>query len=138
MGTLPFVGRSAELERLRVLLPRAQGEDLRMALLCGEAGAGKSRLVREFAAEAAASGALVLYGTCDAVVRTPFGAFAEALGELRRLLPGSDALLQIDPDTERHRLHTAVVDLLARATAERPALLVLEDLHWADAATLLL
>jgi DNA-binding CsgD family transcriptional regulator len=135
MASLPFVGRCAELERLRVLLPRAQGEDLRMALLSGEAGAGKSRLVREFAAEAAASGALVLYGACDAVVRTPYGAFAEALGELRSLLPGSDAL---DPDTERHRLHTAVVGLLARATAERPALLVLEDLHWADAATLLL
>src|SRR5262245_56532638 len=105
MASLPFVGRSAELERLRVLLPRAQGEDLRMALLSGEAGAGKSQLVREFAAEAAASGGLVLYGACDAVVRTPYGAFAEALGELRQLLPGTDA---VDPDTERHRLHTAV------------------------------
>jgi DNA-binding CsgD family transcriptional regulator len=135
MATLPFVGRSAELERLRVLLPRAQGEDLRVALLSGEAGVGKSRLVREFSAEAAASGALVLYGACDAVVRTPYGAFTEALGELRLLQPGTSA---VDPDTERHRLHTAVVGLLARATAERPALLVLEDLHWADAATLLL
>ena len=141
VSALPFVGRSAELERLRALLPRAQGENLRVALLGGEAGVGKSRLVREFAAEAAAGGALVLYGACDAVVRTPYGAFAEALaplGELPHLLPGSDALPPVDPDTERHRLHTAVVGLLARATADRAALLVLEDLHWADAPTLLL
>ena len=66
-------------------------------------------------------------------------------GELTRLLP--DLPLRIgklpspvraDPDTERHRLHTAVADLLAGVTRERPALLVLEDGHWADASTLLL
>src|SRR5829696_5153307 len=95
VSALPFVGRSAELERLRALLPRAQGENLRVALLGGEAGVGKSRLVREFAAEAAAGGALVLYGACDAVVRTPYGAFAEALdplGERLQGAPGGDAL----------------------------------------------
>ena len=43
-----------------------------------------------------------------------------------------------DPDTERHRLHTAVADLLAGVTARRPAVLVLEDGHWADAPTLML
>ena len=43
-----------------------------------------------------------------------------------------------DPDTERHRLHTAVADLLAGVTVRRPAVLVLEDGHWADAPTLLL
>lgn len=144
VSALPFVGRSAELERLRALLPRAQGEDLRVALVAGEAGVGKSRLVREFAADAAAAGALVLYGACDAVVPTPYGAFFEALhplgatDTLRELRPGNEALQPVDPDTERHRLHTAVAGLLARATTEVPALLVLEDLHWADTATLLL
>ena len=54
-----------------------------MALLAGEPGAGKSRLVREFAGEAAGDGALVLYGACDAVVRTPYGPFVEALDRLR-------------------------------------------------------
>src|SRR5215208_6312229 len=140
-STFPFVGRSSQLETLRALMPTADGEGRRVVLLSGEPGSGKSRLVREFASEAAGLGALVLYGACDAVVRTPYGAFAEALaplGELPHLLPGSDALPPVDPDTERHRLHTAVVGLLARATADRPALLVLEDLHWADAPTLLL
>jgi DNA-binding CsgD family transcriptional regulator/tetratricopeptide (TPR) repeat protein len=163
--TFPFVGRSAELERLRTLMPRADGEGRRVVLLSGEPGSGKSRLVREFAVEAASEGALVLYGACDAVVRTPYGPFVEALdqlaratepaelraalgdagGELTRLLPELPLRIgdlrppvEADPDTERHRLHTAVADLLAGVTRRRPALLVLEDGHWADAPTLLL
>jgi DNA-binding CsgD family transcriptional regulator/tetratricopeptide (TPR) repeat protein len=164
-STSPFVGRATELEKLRTLMPRAAGERRRVALLAGEPGAGKSRLAREFAGQAAREGALVLYGACDAVVRTPYGPFVEALehlvrvtevaqlrvalgaggGELTRLLPDLSArvgeLLQpveADPDTERHRLHTAVADLLANISHARPILLVLEDGHWADATTLLL
>lgn len=164
-STFPFVGRGAELNMLRTLMPRAEGEGRRVVLLGGEPGSGKSRLVREFAAEAARAGALVLYGACDAVVRTPYGPFVEALdhlartadpselraalgtggGELIRLLPDLPVrigdlppLVKADPDTERHRLHTAVTDLLAGVTSRRPALLVLEDGHWADAPTLLL
>ena len=122
-------------------------------------------MLREFAAEAAAEGALVLYGACDAVVHTPYGPFVDALdqlvratdpdelraalgaagGELTRLLPDLPARIgdlpapvAADPDTERHRLHTAVTDLLAGASRSRPVLLVLEDGHWADAPTLLL
>src|SRR3954469_25615873 len=83
-STFPFVGRSAELETLRTLMPRAAGEGRRVVLLGGEPGSGKSRLVREFAAEAASDGALVLYGACDAVVRTPYGPFVEALDQLAR------------------------------------------------------
>jgi DNA-binding CsgD family transcriptional regulator/tetratricopeptide (TPR) repeat protein len=161
----PFVGRSAELGKLRMLLPRAEGEGRRVVLLGGEPGSGKSRLVREFAAEAARDGALVLYGACDAVVPTPYGPFAQALdrlarvidtdelrtglgtagGELTRLLPDlRDRLgelpppIRADPDTERHRLHTTVADLLDRVSRGRPVVLVIEDGHWADAPTLLL
>ena len=161
----PFVGRTAELDRLRTLLPRAEGEGRRVLLLGGEPGSGKSRLAREFAAGAAADGALVLYGACDAVVHTPYGPFVQALsqlarvlepaelkealgsagGELTRLLP--DLSMQIgelappvraDPDTERHRLHMLVTDLLAAVSRHRPVLLVIEDGHWADASTLML
>ena len=78
-STFPFVGRAAELETLRTLNPIAEGEGRRVVLVGGEAGSGKSRLVREFAGEAAANGGLVLYGACDAVVRTPYGPFVEAL-----------------------------------------------------------
>ncbi|HYN50951.1 MAG TPA: AAA family ATPase [Thermoleophilaceae bacterium] len=164
-STFPFVGRAAELEALRSLMPRAEGEGRRVVLVGGEPGSGKSRLVREFATTAADDGALVLYGACDAVVRTPYGPFVEALdhlakvldpdelsaalgttgGELTRLLPGLAVRVadlpppvKADPDTERHRLHTAVNDLLTSVGRERPVLLVLEDGHWADAPTLLL
>ena len=57
-STFPFVGRSAELERLRTLLPSAEGEGRRVVLLGGEPGSGKSRLVREFAHEAECAEAL--------------------------------------------------------------------------------
>jgi predicted ATPase len=164
-STFPFVGRSTELETLRSLMPRAKDEGRRVVLLGGPPGSGKSRLVREFAGEAASDGALVLYGACDAVVHTPYGPFVEALdrlsrvadpvelraalgaagGELTRLVPDLPARVgdlpppvDADPDTERHRLHTTVTDLLAGVSRLRPVLLVLEDGHWADAPTLLL
>ena len=148
----PFVGRSDELAQLRALMPRAAGEGRRVGLLGGEPGSGKSRLAREFAQEAARNGALVLYGACDAVVRTPYGPFAQALerlarvidpvelraalggagGELLRLLPDLatrigelTAPAKADPDTERHRLHTAVVDLLDGVGGQHPILLVM-------------
>ena len=164
-SSYPFVGRTRELATLRALVPRLHGEGRRIALVGGEAGSGKSRLVREFAREAAADGVLVLYGACDAVVRTPYRPFVEALeqlvrgsdaaalredlgpagGELARLLPelpatvaGLSDPVAADPDTERHRLHSAVGDLLAGAGRRRALLLVLEDGHWADTSTLLL
>ena len=161
----PFAGRSRELGALQALLPRAEGEGRRAALVAGEPGSGKSRLVRELAQAVVQDDALVLYGACDAVVRTPYGPFVEALehlvrhheelglraelgaagAELARLLPELPALVgelpprpAADPDTERHRLHSAVVDVLRAAGTRVPVLLVLEDVHWADAPTLLL
>ncbi|HEV2981039.1 MAG TPA: AAA family ATPase [Solirubrobacteraceae bacterium] len=161
----PFVGRSTELAALSALVPRASNESRRIALIGGEAGSGKSRLVREFAHKAAAEGVLVLYGSCDAVVPTPYRPFAEALGqlvrdiaadtlredlgsaggELSRLLPdlptrisSLSAPIAADPETERHRLHTSVADLLMNAGRRQPLLLIIEDGHWADTPSLLL
>jgi DNA-binding CsgD family transcriptional regulator/tetratricopeptide (TPR) repeat protein len=163
--SFPFAGRSRERATLRTLIPRANGEGLRFALIGGEAGSGKSRLVREFAHEAAEAGALVLYGACDSAVRRPYGPFVEAIeqlvrsldegpllatlgphgGELARLLPDLaqrvgelPSPVAADPDTERHRLHGAVGDLLGSAGRRAPLVVVIEDGHWADTPTLLL
>jgi len=54
--SFPFVGRARELATLRELLPRGDDDGTRVALIGGEAGAGKSRLVRELAHEAASEG----------------------------------------------------------------------------------
>jgi DNA-binding CsgD family transcriptional regulator/tetratricopeptide (TPR) repeat protein len=164
---LPFVGRSAELTTLHGLWSGI-GEARRVALVAGDAGAGKSRLVREFAHQIAAADAIVLYGAADATVSVPYQPMIEALepllerswqadreqlaadlgpagGELVRLFPslagrveGLAAPLAGDADTERYRLHRAVTGLLARVSRRQPVLLVLDDLHWADRSTLLL
>ncbi len=156
-----FAGRARELAALRALLPRTAAEGRRAALVAGEAGSGKSRLVRELA-HAVAAEATVLYGDCDGVVGSPYGPFVPALehlvahtepetlrrhlgaggGELARLLPGLRERVgdlprsTADADAERHRLHTAVTDLLVGVSTATPLLLVLEDVHWADASTL--
>jgi class 3 adenylate cyclase/DNA-binding CsgD family transcriptional regulator len=162
--SFPFVGRSRELAALRALLPYAEGDTRRLALVAGEPGSGKSRLVAELGHEAAGRGALVLYGACNEALRTPYRPLVEALehllrasapaelladlgpggGELTRLVPdlegrvgGLPAPVRGEPDSERLRLYGALADLLARAGRRRPLLVLLEDLHWADEATLL-
>jgi class 3 adenylate cyclase/tetratricopeptide (TPR) repeat protein len=162
-SAFPFVGRAPEFETLESLLPVGVTDRLSVALLSGEPGSGKTRLVRELAREAASRGVLVLYGTSDAVVNSPYKPFVEALGflvrvlepdlvrsalgtgggELTRLVPELSARLGpfpapvgADPDTERHRLHTAVGDVLLNLGCDRPLLLVLDDVQWADAPTL--
>ena len=146
-------------------MPRVPGEGRRIALIGGEAGSGKSRLVREFASAAADDGCLVLYGACDSVVSTPYQPITEALdqfvriadpdelradlgeggGELTRLVAALPQLVtglprpvSADQDTERLRLHHAVAEMLVNISARRPTALVLEDAHWADGPTLLL
>jgi DNA-binding CsgD family transcriptional regulator len=153
----PLVGRAAALERLRTLMLRT-GELGAVALLAGEAGSGKSRLVRELARELGEDGAVILYGASDPVVRTGFGPYREALEQALRVVE-PDALRRgpllaalfpdlpehadprfgaPDPDTERHRLHSAVVELLGRVSERAPTLLVIEDMQWADDGSLFL
>jgi DNA-binding CsgD family transcriptional regulator/tetratricopeptide (TPR) repeat protein len=162
---LPFVGREAELSALRRLWSESHVDGRRVALVGGEAGSGKSRLAWELADRAGGEGAVVLYGGCDSRLTSPYQPFVEALthlvdhldapalrdaagargGELARLLPdlswrlsGLPPPATGDAASQRHRLHTAVLDLLVAVGRERPLLLVLDDLHWSDAGSLIL
>jgi DNA-binding CsgD family transcriptional regulator len=159
-----FVGRSDELERLHRLWASVPG-GRQVALVGGEPGAGKSRLVRELAHRVHDEGGQVLHGVCDPTASVPYQPVVEALGHLVRsvddaeladlLGPAGGELVRLfpelprrveglvspaaaGPETERHRLHLALVDLLADVSARRPVLLVLDDLHWADRSTLVL
>ncbi len=159
----PFVGRARELLTLRALLERAEGGEGGLVLLAGEAGGGKTRLVRELAYEAAAAGVVVLYGASDAAVSVPYQplrewlefllracdarTLAECLGGhgeiLSRLVPELTRITGPpgppgDPESDRYLLQSAAAELLTRVSRLQPLLLVAEDVHWADAETLLL
>jgi DNA-binding SARP family transcriptional activator/tetratricopeptide (TPR) repeat protein len=146
----PFVGRDKELGRLREL----KADGVRVVIVAGEAGIGKTRLAGELARGMAADGADVLYGRCDEGVAVPYQPFLEALRpvalttamdhvapDLARLWPELETHSEpapADPETERYRLFEAVSALVEAATRDRPALLILDDLHWAAQPTLLM
>jgi hypothetical protein len=150
-----LVGRDTEMARLRALLVDAAAGHAVTALVGGDAGVGKSRLVAEVMAVAGSGGFTVLCGQCaeigDSVPYLPFAdAFRTAPPEveqvvkarpvLARLLPdGGEAVPEADPSSmARQQMFGAVLGTLAELAAARPVLLVLEDLHWADATTRLL
>ena len=159
-----FLGRDEELARLTEIWDRVCAGGLELALVAGEPGIGKTRLVAEFAAYAAEGGGTVLYGGCDDEAPVPYRPFVEALrhyvegsstAELRALsfrvrelarvvpelaerLPELEVPRGRDSDTERYFLFEAVVALLAAAAGNAPVLLVLDDVHWADKPSRLL
>src|SRR6201992_3695913 len=100
----PLAGRVAELEKLGALLPRADGEGRRGALIAGAPGGRKSGRVRESARAADDSGALVLYGACDAAARAPYGPFVEALDRLTRVTEPDELRAALGPGGELSRL----------------------------------
>src|SRR4051794_11618495 len=84
----PLLGRAAELELLAAALARAAAGDPAVAVVSGEAGMGKTRLVRQLALEAAADGALVLEGACvELTGPAPYLPLVEALRRAMRTLP---------------------------------------------------
>lgn len=138
-------------------LPGAPGGEPQALLIGGEAGVGKTRLVEEFLTAAGRREAVVAVGGCVEIGADglPYAPFSTALRALRRTLPDEMAaacagqegelarllpeLGEADRDaTDEHgtaRLFELTARLLERISADRPVVLVLEDLHWADAST---
>ncbi|WIM98010.1 AAA family ATPase [Actinoplanes oblitus] len=147
-----LVAREGELATLRDALRRVRGGEPAVLLVGGEAGVGKTRLVEEFTRGLAGEPVRVLTGQCLELGEEglPFAPFAAALRELvrgegREVFEGREAdfarlLPELGPPSafgEAHRglLFELVGSLVARLSAQRPLLLVLEDLHWADRST---
>ena len=151
----PLVGRSEPLAALRAAWRRARAGPATIVTVDGEAGSGKTRLLIELAEEARAEKATVLAGRCTEDGAVAYAPFTEALrpyvaapgaalpewvvGELARLLP------ELEPDAEppegepkdaRHRLFEAVAAAIGHAARQAPVLLIVEDLHRGDRATL--
>ena len=161
-----LVGRDAELSELDRLWQDGRSGRRRIAMLTGEPGIGKTRLAAEFCRTAYAQGATVLLGHCYEESPAPYQPFVEALSHyvsetpldeqrrqlgrhrdtLARLLP--ELAVQIpqparsstsrDPGREQFLLFDAVASLMREVADARPLVLVLDDLHWADAPTMLL
>lgn len=160
-----FVGRADELRVLHDALAHAgggapapgPGGEPQVLLLGGEAGVGKTRLIEEFTGAAARGGAVVAVGGCVEIGADglPFAPFTTALRSLRAQLPDEvsaaasgqeDELARLLPEAggtphRRHdeegtaRLFELTARLLERVAADRTVVVVLEDLHWADAST---
>src|SRR4051812_20085814 len=155
-----LVGRAAELSSLvGAMAGLERGEPIALALL-GEPGIGKTRLLAELAARGDAGGCVVLSGSASELeLDLPFWLFVDALDEYaagldpRRLASLEDEirfeLARVFPSLsdfagdgqpvlqdERYRAHRAVRELLERLAATKPLVLLLDDVHWADSASI--
>ena len=162
-GLFGFSGRTAELELLLDAQKRSASESgLLVVLVAGEPGVGKSSLAAQAARMAHGEGVTVLFGACPEGSTAPYQPWISALshlvrhcpsdvlgglsavhaGALRRLLPADSGVfpagstVEADADTEQYLLMDSVVNLLHLASAEGAVLIVVDDLHWADAASL--
>jgi class 3 adenylate cyclase len=160
-----FVGREGELQQLRESVDGALGGSGCLLLLVGEPGIGKTRTAEEVATYAQVSGARVYWGRCREDEGAPAYwpwvqairgyvrdadpvALAWQMGggarEIARLVPEVAERLDIEPadapesEEARFRLFDAVTSFLVAAARDRPMVLVLDDLHWADEPSLLL
>ncbi|MGN9783793.1 helix-turn-helix transcriptional regulator [Nonomuraea sp. ZG12] len=142
-GTL--VGRSVELARLARVLEAAAAGTAGVALVGGDAGIGKTRLVTELVAEARRRGFNVLVGQCaelgDALPYLPLAdALRGAEPGVREAAAAHPMLGQLLPGTEsapsagltQQRLFGSLLGLLSEV---QPVVFVIEDLHWADRST---
>lgn len=158
-----LVGRAPQLEEVAGHLEAARGGNGRLVVIPGEAGVGKTRFISAVTELAAGKGFRVVSGGCleqyrwhpyapviealgsvvsagtgvdsEVLLETPDSPLLRLLPQLRRRKSGSGGTPRIDPEDERLRIVEAISGGFGRLADQRPLLLALEDLHWADEAT---
>jgi class 3 adenylate cyclase/DNA-binding CsgD family transcriptional regulator len=159
-----FVGRRHELEVLRGAFEQACARHGRIVMLAGEPGIGKTRTAQELANHAAQREAMVVWGRCPEESGAPpywpwvqiiraalldadpdllagLGAaaadIADIVPEIRERLPGLEPPAPLgDPSEARFRMFESIRQFLAGLGGRRTLLMLLDDLHWADAPSL--
>ncbi len=156
-----FVGRLDELAAVRRAWDTAAAREGKLLVVAGDPGVGKTRSCREFALAVRADGAVVLHGSCAEQAGFAFQPFVQALRhcltsvadagavlghgathltrivpEIEARLPGVSAPPPTDAETGRHLLFEAVLGWLVELTRHAPVLFVVDDLSWADDASI--
>lgn len=143
-----LIGREHEFALFEEALRAAQGSEGHLVMVGGDAGVGKTRLVADFARKAASAGVPILVGGCAEMdLRVPYLPFVEAIRKHLRQTRGAQTREAVDAvfgatttrdgDPAQRQLHTfeGVLRLLEDLSLESALVLILEDLHWSDAAT---
>ena len=161
---VPLVGRESELARLQVALDQVVAGQGGLVVVSGEPGIGKTRLVEELAVRAAGRGALMAWGRIEEGEGTPpywpwiqllgtllvegdrraltealeknAGVIAAIVPEVKEFVADVIPPPMLDPAEARFHLHQAIVDFLTRLARKKPLVVTLEDIHWADVASL--
>ena len=142
-STRPFVGRTTELQLLHDAMEEAASGRGGVLLVTGEAGIGKTRLMQEVAGWASDNGWRVLVGRCWEEGGAPaywpwIQVVREAGGDFEQLPGPAGTPVSVDPESRRFALFDAATRFLIDGARRQPLLLQLDDLHAADAPSLLL
>lgn len=155
-----FVGRETELAQLNGALEATLAGQGSSWLVGGESGVGKTRLLNEVRTQALVQGALVLRGQTASNGGSPYQLWRDIArwlvmltepddleaGVIQMLVPDLAALLErdvvppptLEPEAAQTRLHSVLVRLVQRCLAQQPIVMILEDLQWAEANSLIL
>ncbi len=125
-----FIGRRDELAYLHERRREAASSHGGCVLIAGDAGVGKSRLISEFCAPLAYSRWLIAKATCREFGGQPYGAVSETLSRIDPQFSG------IVPAASRQQQIDALVERFEAVSARKGTIIIVEDLHWADTATL--
>jgi tetratricopeptide (TPR) repeat protein len=157
-----IIGRTPEFGLLGSLVEQARAGQGHIALIAGEAGIGKSRLVSELRTSATAQGFLVMQGACfPADLSYPYAPLLDLLRSLATsnsqasliadvktlahdifpLLPElvtdqMPTLPRLEPEQEKRRLFAVLATFFLRLSTQSPLLLIIEDIHWSDDTSL--